>query len=33
MKTSNKGLELIKRFEGWFPSPYLDPIGIPLNIV
>lgn len=29
MKTSNKGLELIKRFEGWFPSPYLDPIGIP----
>src|SRR5690625_1541370 len=29
MKTSKKGLDLIKRFEGWKPSPYLDPIGIP----
>jgi len=23
------GLEIIKRFEGWSPVPYLDPIGIP----
>lgn len=29
MKTSKKGLDLIKRFEGWKPTPYLDPIGIP----
>ena len=29
MKTSEAGLAIIKRFEGWFPVPYLDPIGIP----
>ena len=29
MKTSNKGLDLIKSFEGWFSHPYKDPIGIP----
>jgi len=29
MKTSKKGLDLIKRFEGWSSTPYLDPVGIP----
>ena len=29
MKISQKGLELIKTFEGWSPDPYLDPVGIP----
>ena len=29
MRTSSRGLELIKKYEGWRPSPYLDPIGIP----
>lgn len=29
MKTGQRGLDLIKSFEGWFPKPYLDPIGIP----
>lgn len=29
MRTGSKGLELIKSFEGWYPKPYLDPIGIP----
>lgn len=29
MRTSKKGLELIKKYEGWKPAPYLDPIGIP----
>lgn len=29
MKTSQKGLNLIKEFEGFFSKPYLDPIGIP----
>lgn len=29
METSKKGIDLIKRFEGWYASPYLDPIGIP----
>lgn len=29
MKTSNKGLALIKKYEGFFAKPYLDPIGIP----
>lgn len=29
MKTSSIGLDLIKKFEGWKPNPYLDPIGIP----
>lgn len=29
MRTSNKGLELIKKYEGWHSTPYLDPIGIP----
>lgn len=29
MKTQQRGLDLIKSFEGWFPKPYLDPIGIP----
>lgn len=29
MKTSKKGLDLIKRFEGWSSAPYLDPVGIP----
>lgn len=29
MRTNAAGLALIKRFEGWSPVPYLDPIGIP----
>lgn len=29
METSKRGIDLIKRFEGWYPKPYLDPIGIP----
>ncbi|WGQ15566.1 lysozyme [Sphingobacterium faecium] len=29
MKTGQRGLDLIKSFEGWFSKPYLDPIGIP----
>lgn len=29
MKTGEKGLALIKKFEGFFPKPYKDPIGIP----
>jgi len=29
MRTGIKGLELIKSFEGWYPKPYLDPVGIP----
>lgn len=28
MKTGQRGLALIKSFEGWFSKPYLDPIGI-----
>lgn len=28
MKTGKKGLDLIKEFEGWYPDPYLDPIGL-----
>lgn len=29
MKIGQKGLQLIKDFEGWYSKPYLDPIGIP----
>lgn len=29
MKLSNKGLELIKRYESFEPCPYLDAAGIP----
>ena len=29
MNTSNKGLVLIKKYEGFYSKPYLDPIGIP----
>src|SRR5690606_19343939 len=29
MKTSNKGLELIKEFEGFRSKPYLDAVGVP----
>ena len=29
METSQKGIDLIKSFEGWYAKPYLDPIGIP----
>lgn len=29
MKTGEKGLELIKSFEGFYSKPYRDPIGIP----
>lgn len=29
MKTGNKGLSLIKSFEGFYSKPYLDPVGIP----
>src|SRR5690606_9541225 len=29
MKTSQKGIDLIKSFEGWYAAPYKDPIGIP----
>lgn len=28
MKIGQKGLALIKEFEGWYPAPYLDPVGI-----
>lgn len=28
MKTGQKGLALIKDFEGWYSNPYLDPVGI-----
>lgn len=28
MKTGQKGLDLIKKFEGWYSEPYLDPIGL-----
>lgn len=28
MKTGQKGLDLIKDFEGWYSEPYLDPVGI-----
>ncbi|MGJ1431571.1 lysozyme [Sphingobacterium spiritivorum] len=29
MRISDKGISLIKRFEGFFSKPYKDPIGIP----
>ncbi|MFD2600167.1 lysozyme [Sphingobacterium corticis] len=29
MKTSEKGLALIKKYEGFYSKPYLDPVGIP----
>ncbi len=29
MKTSAKGLALIKKYEGFYSKPYLDPVGIP----
>ena len=29
MKIGKKGLELIKKYEGFYSKPYLDPIGIP----
>lgn len=29
MKIGQKGLQLIKDFEGWYSRPYLDPVGIP----
>jgi len=29
MKTSKKGIELIKRYEGFRSKPYLDAVGIP----
>lgn len=29
MKTSAKGLALIKKYEGFKAKPYLDPVGIP----
>ena len=29
MKIGQKGLQLIKDFEGWYSCPYKDPIGIP----
>ncbi|MGX1639457.1 lysozyme [Sphingobacterium sp. NPDC055431] len=29
MKTGEKGLALIKSFEGFNPKPYRDPIGVP----
>jgi len=28
MKIGQKGLALIKEFEGWYSKPYLDPVGI-----
>lgn len=28
MKTGQKGLDLIKNFEGWYSKAYLDPIGL-----
>jgi lysozyme len=29
MKIGQKGIQLIKDFEGWYSAPYRDPIGIP----
>lgn len=29
MNTEKKGLALIKKYEGFYSKPYLDPIGIP----
>lgn len=29
MKISNRGLQLIKDFEGFYSKPYLDPVSIP----
>lgn len=29
MRIAQAGLDLIKKFEGWYSKPYLDPIGIP----
>ncbi|MBC8242328.1 MAG: lysozyme [Alphaproteobacteria bacterium] len=29
MKTPPAGLDLIKHYEGWSATPYLDPVGIP----
>ncbi|GGE89520.1 lysozyme [Chishuiella changwenlii] len=29
MKTQKKGLDLIKKYEGFYSKPYRDPIGIP----
>ena len=29
MKTSKKGIELIKRYEGFESQPYLDAVGVP----
>ncbi|MFV0231786.1 lysozyme [Empedobacter falsenii] len=29
MNTGKKGLELIKKYEGFYSKPYRDPIGIP----
>ena len=29
MNIGKKGLELIKKYEGFYPKPYKDPIGIP----
>lgn len=29
MKIGQRGLQLIKDFEGWYSRPYLDPVGIP----
>ena len=29
MNTAKKGLALIKKYEGFYSKPYLDPIGIP----
>lgn len=29
MRIAQRGLDLIKKYEGWYSKPYLDPIGIP----
>ena len=29
MKTPQSGLDIIKHYEGWSPTPYMDPVGIP----
>lgn len=29
MNVGNRGLDIIKEFEGWSSEPYLDPVGIP----
>lgn len=29
MKISDKGINLIKKYEGFYSKPYLDPVGIP----